>query len=124
LKPIPLDGNSNGQEGGYHGKTDKEIGLSLSVIRIDLLSLLLLRARSYFAILFMIDLAARYARQAGENTFHWRRQRPPGFCYLRAGEIAKLTWDMVLDPTGDRCGDRVARSRGQERQQTIDPGTP
>ena len=25
---------------------------------------------------------------------------------LRAGEIAKLTWDMVLDPTGDgRFGD-------------------
>ena len=51
--------------------TDKEIRLSLSVIRIDLLSLLSLRARSFFAILLMIDLAARYARQAGKNTVHW-----------------------------------------------------
>ena len=30
----------------------------------------------------MIDSVARYARQASKNTIPWRRQRPPGFCYL------------------------------------------
>ena len=44
---------------------------------------------------------------------------------LRAGEIANLTWDMVVDPTGDdRVGDRAARCCGQERQRPIDPGAP
>ena len=44
---------------------------------------------------------------------------------LRAGEIANLTWDMVLDPTGDvRVGDRAARCCGQERQRPIDPSAP
>ena len=50
--------------------------------------------------------------QTGKNTLCW--QRPPSFCQLhptsppqpcdrllRAGEIANLTWDMVLDPTGN-----------------------
>jgi integrase/recombinase XerD len=68
----------------------------------------------------MINLITRYGWQAGENTLAKRRQRPPGFrqlhrhplrnrvivllaakAGLRASEIAKLTWDMVLDPTGD-----------------------
>jgi integrase len=36
---------------------------------------------------------------------------------LRAGEIAKLTWDMVLDPSGDVSGivevqDKIAKKRG------------
>ena len=35
---------------------------------------------------------------------------------LRAGEIAKLTWDMVVDPTGDiSSSDRAARLRRQEQ---------
>ncbi len=40
---------------------------------------------------------------------------------LRAGEIANLTWDMVLDATG-RIGSVIepTRSRGQERQRPID----
>jgi integrase len=56
---------------------------------------------------------------ANKQRFSWRRRRPPGFCQLRhplrnrvivllaakaglrAGEIANLTWDMVLNPTGD-----------------------
>jgi integrase len=65
-------------------------------------------------------LTARYARQAGKNTFSWRRQRLLVFASctrhplrnrvivllaakagLRAGEIANLTWDMVLDPIGN-----------------------
>ena len=44
---------------------------------------------------------------------------------LRAGEIANLTWDMVLDPTGDiGTVHRAARCCGQERQRPIDPGAP
>ena len=44
---------------------------------------------------------------------------------LRAGEIAKLTWDMVLDPTGAiGFGDRAARCRGEEWQRTIDSAAP
>jgi len=36
---------------------------------------------------------------------------------LRAGEIAKLTWDMVLDPRGEvGTANRAARSRRQETQ--------
>src|SRR5262249_14374435 len=36
---------------------------------------------------------------------------------LRAAEIAKLTWDMVLDPSGDVSGaielqDKIAKKRG------------
>ena len=42
---------------------------------------------------------------------------------LRAGEIAKLTWDMVLDPTGDVGSVIELRDhRGQERPRPIDPG--
>ena len=41
---------------------------------------------------------------------------------LRAGEIAKLTWDMVLDPTGEIGDvDRAARLRGQEEERSADP---
>ena len=40
---------------------------------------------------------------------------------LRAVEIAKLTWDMVVDPTG---GDRAARHGRQERQRPTDPSAP
>ena len=43
---------------------------------------------------------------------------------LRAVEIAKLTWDMVVDPTGASAGDRAARHGGQERQRPIDPSAP
>ena len=44
---------------------------------------------------------------------------------LRAVEIAKLTWDMVLDPTGDIGSVIELRDhRRQERQRPIDPGTP
>jgi integrase len=44
---------------------------------------------------------------------------------LRAVEIANLTWDMVLDPTGE-IGSSIeaARHRRQERQRPTDPGTP
>ena len=44
---------------------------------------------------------------------------------LRAGEIAELTWDMVLDPTGDVGSVIELRDRrGQERQRPIDPSAP
>ena len=44
---------------------------------------------------------------------------------LRAGEIANLTWDMVLDPTGDIGSVIELRDhRGQERQRPVDPGAP
>ena len=44
---------------------------------------------------------------------------------LRAGEIANLTWDMVLDPTGDIGSVIELRDHcGQERQRPIDPGAP
>ena len=41
---------------------------------------------------------------------------------LRAGEIANLTWDMVLGPTGQISGmHRAARPRSQEGQRPHDP---
>ena len=41
---------------------------------------------------------------------------------LRAGEIANLTWDMVVGPTGQISGmHRAARPRSQERQRPCDP---
>ena len=40
---------------------------------------------------------------------------------LRAGEIAKLTWDMVLDPSGQLCSDRIARLGGEEEKRPHDP---
>ena len=44
---------------------------------------------------------------------------------LRAGEIAKLTWDMVLDPTGEiGCGDRAARSAAKNSSGRLIPITP
>ena len=68
----------------------------------------------------MINFTARDGWQASKNSFSWRRQRPPGFASctrhplrnrvivllaakagLRAVEIAKLTRDMVVDPTGE-----------------------
>ena len=56
-----------------HGKiadrfhTDKEIGISLSVFRIDIISLAVVR--HYFVIQIMTYLAAPYARQASKDFF-------------------------------------------------------
>ena len=42
---------------------------------------------------------------------------------LRAGEIANLTWDMVLDPTGGISPVIELRDhRCQERRRPVDPG--
>ena len=44
---------------------------------------------------------------------------------LRAGEIAKLTWDMVLDPTGDIGSVVELRDiAAKNGQRPIDPGAP
>jgi integrase/recombinase XerD len=40
---------------------------------------------------------------------------------LRAGEIANLTWDMVLDSSGQIGCVRTARPCGQEGQRSRDP---
>jgi integrase len=103
--------------------TDKEMLLSLSVFRIDLISKCLLRASSYFAILMLIyywlAMPGRQAKILSLNdvndllvfatcTRHPFRNRLivllAAKAGLRAGEIANLTWDMVLDPTGDAEG--------------------
>ena len=82
-----------------------------------------------------------YARQTGKNTCSRRCQRPLVFASctrhplrnavivllsakagLRAGEIANLTWDMVVDATGAaQRPARAARQRGQERQRSLHP---
>ena len=47
---------------------DKEIRLSLSVFRIDIISQRSLLVRSFFAIQTMINFMTCYGRQAGKNT--------------------------------------------------------
>ena len=44
---------------------------------------------------------------------------------LRAGEIANLTWDMVVDANGQISGlIELADSRGQEMQRPVNSGPP
>ena len=100
--------------------------------------------RTYHCYTFIFFKAFYHARTTGKNSFCSRCQRSPVFASctrnplrnrvivllsakagLRAGEIANLTWDMVLGPTGLISGSielhDTAAKRGSGRMIPIHP---